>query len=156
MRFLLRATADLADAWYGYAWVEIDPAQVQALMSLKEAFQAAYTSGHKASGQSLYEMWFWDHGTTGTARFYENLELEDFLTEEEITVFERRDLLVVPDERQLGDTFEEKDPERTDCDQVVITDDSVSFFAYPKHGDFSVRTSSITFEALLPLLEEKK
>ena len=154
MRFLLRATAEQSDNWYGYAWVEVDPAQARAIMAMKEAFQAGETMSHRARGQSLYQLWLWDHGTLGTARFYEELDLEDFLTEEEIETFDHEEVLVVPDERQLGDAFEEADEERTDADQVIVEDYCIRFFAYQKYVDHGITTAMIKYETLLPLLEE--
>jgi len=120
---------------FSYAYVEIDSALANLILKRRDIFLAA----HKGeAGENLV-----------------NMEYRDYSAEFLNGVPEDTDL---PNTNEGGDwdevslTAEDlKDyTERTDCDRMVITDDSVYWTAYPHYSDRSltVETNPINYDTI--------
>ena len=155
MRFILRASAMGAgyESWGGHAWVDLDAEDVKSIFARKELFQMA-----SSRDSDLYEMYYWN----SPAYFFNALDPSEFLTEEEVALFDDNDRVEVPEGREhivrLDDSDDEPNEqglERVECEQTIIDAEGVRFLAILKHTDHYVVTCTISYELLLPMLEQK-
>lgn len=147
MRFMVRTIQqDFSDdPWSGWAWVRIEDATLRRILENRELFQMV-----KSKNDQLCEMTFWGH----SAYFFEDgdINYEDFLTRVEIEEFEAMGVLRVPDARALpgnqGSDFDQES-EDASCEQLVITDQGVSFYGIIARVDCGVRSDELGWALLL-------
>lgn len=104
----------------------------------------------KATDSALYGIEFWDH----SAVFFEGyFDPDEYLNPEQVEKYERDQFLVVPDDFELPgrqwDGAYQKNPMRTECDMINVSDDTVYWSSFVKHTDVRVETYSIPLNALL-------
>jgi hypothetical protein len=138
MKFFLSVRGDVQDAWYGLVLVDLDKKALRGIIELKELYQMV-----KSKAPSLHEMRFLD---AVPFTFYEDAAIDLVLNEEEQEKFEGDEYLVLPKERDLEKLGS---PARTELDALVLSDESISFRAFPKHADFSIASTEVMFDQLV-------
>ena len=141
MKLLLRSFSTNRDLGFGgYAIVELGADDLRKLAARRKALLAA-----KASDDQLYEMWYWAHEatfygddtdihTTGTGADF----LSDLLGDDETRA------LTDDEAVKLADLT----PDRTDCDQLIVRESGVCWYACDKYGDTTTTTAEIPWAVL--------
>lgn len=136
------------------ATVGLSPEAVERLLKLRGLWEKV-----KGLDDQFVELYLWDGGYV---TFHGNDEDEATPTEEEAsalhdTIYQRfGGFQKVPDVLKLaGDDVKVVDMPvyQTECDQMIIGEEGVSWMAYPKHGEGEIRTVKIpwtTIEELTP------
>ena len=137
MKILLTCTSSNSDlCWCQYAIVTLSDEARKEVLARRELHQMV-----KSRDADLWDLTFW--GIPG--EFYDDLNIEDLLTDEQHAAFESKDWVVLPDD------FEDPvvDAARTECDRMVITVDGFYWKAIAKHTDVYVETATMPYEAVL-------
>lgn len=121
-----------------HAVVELSDEAKKEILARRELFQMC-----KSKDSSLWSLVFWD----SVCQYFDYDEWDplEALTEEQVKLFETNEYVVLPDDFEIP----EDDAARTECDRMVITDDSVYWKCIAKHTDVYVETRNLPYEELL-------
>ncbi len=146
MKYLLM-TSGSDMPWCGYALVDIDDSLAELIGHRRRLLDEAKKTDTKHLGEGsspLFKMCFW----SGLVDWYNEddaaLDLEKLLTKEQQEEFEHERKIVVPDDFEFS-----IDPSRSECDQMIIWENEVSWMCYPKHTDERVETEQILYSEIL-------
>jgi hypothetical protein len=120
-----------------YAIVAISEETKKEILNAKEVFQMG-----KSKLPSLWRLHLW----SGAANFFESLAEE--LTEEEEDLYENDCVAALTKERAEA-LVKDIHPVRTECDQMLISEEGFNFSMYPKHMSYEIETTSISYDLLL-------
>src|SRR5271154_1012525 len=110
MKLLLRVTPNAEhEYWCGHVLMQMDENCIKSLMAKRELFQMA-----AARDKSIVEIYFWSAIPT---YYFEDgaLDFDDCLTQTEIEVFGKKEMLVVPDNREGFVEIDESATTPVDC-----------------------------------------
>lgn len=137
MKILLTCTSSNPDlSWCRYAVVELTDEARKEVLARRELHQMV-----KSRDRDLWDLTFW--GMPG--EFYDDIDTEDLLTDEQQAELESKEWLVLPDDSDI----DVSDAARTECDRMVINDDGFYWKCIAKHTDVYIETSKIPYEAVL-------
>ena len=131
------------------ATVGLSPEAVERLMGLRGLWEKV-----KQLESETYEIYLWE---SSYVTFHGNDEDAETRAEEEAsaqhdTIYQRfGSFQAVPDVLKLaGDDMKVIDMPtyQTECDQMIIGEEGVSWMAYPKHGDGEIRTVKIPWATI--------
>ncbi len=152
MRLLLRSyNSDSEHDDFGrYAIVNIDDESIKLIAARRKIFLTA-----KAQDKSLYEMYFWDgHADFYGASFGRTEDFDDDGIEESFdrVLNEKEWTEIDADFDTEGEETHPTSPDRTDCDQMVIGEDGVRWYAACHYGDTNTMTACLPY---MHLFEDK-
>ena len=136
MKILLQCTSsDENLSWCQYALVYLTDDAKKEILTRRELHQMV-----KSRDKDLWNIDFW--GIPG--EFYDTLNTEDLLTDEQQAEFESKQYLIMPDDFVLED-----EGARTECDRMVIGDDGFWWKCIVKHSDVYIETTRLPYEVAL-------
>jgi hypothetical protein len=146
MKILLKCTtSDENLNWCRFALVTLSDEAKKEVLARRELFQMV-----KARDADLWCLNFW--GISGD--FYDTLNIETLLTDDQLMKLETEDYIVLPD-GMVGPAsvyqafFEGLDPARTECDRMIVDDGGFYWKCIVKHTNVYVETVRLPFEAVL-------
>jgi hypothetical protein len=136
MKILLQCTSsDENLSWCQYALVTFGDDVKKEVLVRRELHQMV-----KSRDKDLWNMDFW--GIPG--EFYDNLNVEDCLTDEQQAILESNGYVVLPDDFEVSD-----EASRTECDRMVVGDDGFWWKCVVKHTDVYIETTRLPYEIAL-------
>jgi len=148
MRILLNSfnTDTEHDDFGRYAIVNLNDESIKLIAARRKIFLAA-----REQDKSLHEMYFWD----GHAEFYGTNfgRTEDFDDDGVEEAFDQA--LNEKEWTEIDDDFDTEgeethptSPDRTDCDQMIIREEGVAWYAVCHYGDSATTTTCIPYKHL--------
>lgn len=136
MKFLLKCTSsDENLSWCQYALVLLnDVTRIEV-----ENRRASFTV-EKRRDDTLWDQTYW--GIPG--EFYDDLNLENLLTDDQQATLESQDWLLVPD-----DFVVTEEAARTECDRMVINDDGFYWKCIVKHTSVYIETAKLPYGTVM-------
>jgi hypothetical protein len=140
MKFLMRGYSNNENynADIDYVWVDVGPELAKTILRRRKLFLKANEEEKKAEGRDwgnpLWEMYFGDHH----ARYFQYGVPPDEETEK-------------VDQGEAAQTDwdpGDNDGERTECDQMVITEDGVRWTTIPKHCEIYITSETIPYSKI--------
>lgn len=133
MKILLQCTSsDENLSWCQHALVELTDDAKKEVLARRELHQMV-----KSRDKDLWNIDFW--GIPG--EFYDELNIEDLLTDELQAEYESKGWLVVPDGFEVTE-----EASRTECDRMVISDDGFWWKCIVKHTEVYIETTRLPYE----------
>jgi len=147
MRLLLKAWNTNEHLSFGrYAIVDVTDEMLKHIAARRKIFLAAHEQD-----KELYEMYFWDCAAEFYGdRFGSNGDGEDDTVEESFdeALDEDEWVEISEDFETTGDEGNPTMPDRTDCDQMVIREEGVTWYAQDHYGDTTTMTVIVTYKDL--------
>ena len=146
-RFLVETRSENEDysADCEYAAITLSDEMLEKLKECRQVYLRLASEMVKVTGDSsisygLYMSWF-DYSADYFS--YDQVEeLLEYLSPDSGQALSERDVVAL--EQSLA-----KEPQRTECGRISVTDFGVSWSTIPKHCDFRVNTPEISWETLL-------
>ena len=140
MIYLLRGSSN-DENWNGdcdYVVVTVDKQIAQSIMARRKAFLAL-----KKKDEALWEFFFW--GAHMECMSYSGIELD----KDQQALFDDNGFLKLPDDYKVPDD----NGIRTECEQMCIREDGVSWHCYPKHAEgITITSEQLPYELIEEML----
>ena len=137
------STSDHDSGDCDYAIAAITPELVKTILARARAFKALQKSDERA-----FEIYFWD----GHCDYYSEAVIHAGIPRHVLEALEDNgDFVIVPPDVDTSTL----DAQRTECDQMIVTEDSAGWVAIPKHTSLYVTTSRLSLATLKDLVELK-